>query len=458
VVRAWPRASGSADVRTASARALALEVLLAVEGGGFSDQRLGEALERGALEARDAGLLTRLVYGTIAWQRRLDWTLSALVRRPLERLDPPVRCALRLGLFQLLMLQRVPAHAAVDTSVELVKQRSGAAPAKVVNAVLRAAARQGERALPGSEEVGLADALAIRSSHPTWLVERWIAELGNARTEALLAADNDVAPSVVRVDRRRATRDQALEELAATGVVARKAPFAADGVRIDGPLRDVLHLPWLQPQSEASLLVVDLLAPRSGERIVDLCAAPGGKSGAIAERLDEATPPLVALDRSRRGVRAIDAMARREPRRRIRVARADGAAAPLAEGSFDAALLDAPCSGLGTLRSHPEIRWRRSPSDVAALAAAQRRLIGSAARLVRPGGRLVYATCTLLREENEDVVASFLAAERSWSQDASPRGDLGEAARFVDATGALHTGPDDGALDGFFAVVLRRAG
>jgi 16S rRNA (cytosine967-C5)-methyltransferase len=445
-------------VRTAGARELALEILLAVENGGFSDQRLGETLDRSALEARDAALLTRLVYGTIAWQRRLDWTLAALARRPLERLDPPVRCALRLGLFQLLMLQRVPAHAAVDTSVELVKQQIGAAPARVVNAVLRAAARQGERALPRRDEVGLAEALAIHCSHPTWLVERWLAELGAARTEALLTANNDVGPSVVRVDRRQTTREQALAQLAAAGVVAGEAAFAADGVRIDGPLREVLRLPWLQPQGEASLLVADLLAPRSGERIVDLCAAPGGKAGAIAERLDAATPPLLALDRSLRGVRAIQAMARREPRRRICVARADGGSPPLAEESFDAVLLDAPCSGLGTLRSHPEIRWRRSPADIAALAAAQRHLLGAAARLVRPGGRLAYATCTLLREENEEVVASFLAAHGDWSQDASSRPDLGAAARFVDATGALHTSPDDGALDGFFAVVLRRTG
>ncbi len=440
------------------ARSRAAAVLERVERGAFCDALVGQTLARGEMEPREAALFVRLVYGTIAWQGRLDWTLAGLSRRPLDRLDPPVRAALRLGLFQLTRLDRIPAHAAVDASVELAKAAAGAGGAAFANAVLRAAARGGERPPPPESE-GLARSLAIRWSHPEWLVERWLAERGRERTERLLEANCGEAPTVLRVDRRRRTRDEVIAELAAAGVEARPTARARAGIVLAGAARGGLGLAHACPQGEASQLVADLVGARPGQRIADLCAAPGGKAAAMAEAMEVAGAGgiVVAADRSRAGMRRVAALARAATDgRRIAAIVADVLAPPFADASFDAVLLDAPCSGLGTLRAHPEIRWRRTADDVARIAGLQRKMIRRAARLVRPGGRLVYATCTLLREENEEVVESLLATDPGFVRE-DAREWLPEAAHdLVGPDGALRTSPEEGGLDGFHATRLRR--
>ncbi len=445
-------------MHAADPRRLAHEVLVRVEGGAFCDLLIGETLGRGRIEPRDAALFTRLVYGTVAWQGRLDWTLALLSRRPLERLDPAVRVALRLGLLQLTQLDRIPDHAAVDTSVELAKRAAGPAAGRFVNAVLRTALRQGgERPLP-REEDGLARALAVRWSHPEWLVQRWLVELGRERTVALLEADGQPAPTVLRVDLRARSRDAALAELATRGIAARACAHAPAAIELEAPLATIAEIPWLAPQGEASQLVAELVDARPGERILDLCAAPGGKSAALAERWGSGIAGLlIAADRSRPGIRRVRERARGEPPLRIATLLADAQRPPFAAATFDAVLLDAPCSGLGTLRSHPEIRWRRSEEEIAPLGDRQRRMLHAAARLVRPGGRLIYATCTLLAAENEEVVAELLRGTARWRlRDA--RAVLGEgAATLVGPDGALRTSPERGGLDGFFAVRLERA-
>jgi 16S rRNA (cytosine967-C5)-methyltransferase len=439
----------------ADPRRLAFEVLERVAAGAFCDVLVGDTLARRRLEPRDAALFTRLVYGTVTWQGRLDWTIAGLARRPVEQLDGAVRTALRLGLFQLLHLDRVPAHAAVDTSVELAKRAAGAGAARFVNAVLRAAAREGERALPSPREDAV-HALAVRWSHPSWLVARWLEELGPERTASLCAANDEPAPTALRVDLRRRSRDEAIAELGRAGAVARPGRFAATAVVLAAGAPAALELPWAMPQGEASQLVAALVGAAAGERIADVCAAPGGKAAAMAESLAPGDGLVVASDCSRAGMRRVRALAAGEPPRAIAPLRADATAPPFAAGTFDAVLLDAPCSGLGTLRSHPEIRWRRTPEQVSALAARQRRMLAAAARLVRPGGRLVYSTCTLLREENEEVVGPFLAAHPAWSRTDAREVLPPAAAELVDAEGALRTAPDRGALDGFFAVRLTR--
>lgn len=439
------------DVRS-DPRSLALDVLLRVERGAFCDVLVGETLARQGLDAREAGLFTRLVYGTETWRGRIDWTLAALVRRPLEALDAPVRTTLRLGLFQLLLLDRVPPHAAIDTSVELVKQRSGVAASKLVNAVLRTFQRRGERTFPDPAREPDAH-LAVRYSHPEWLVRLWRREVGDDRLAALLAADDEPAPTVVRVDPTLLSREQALAELARRGVTARAATWARCGVIVEGPIAAVAEVSGLTLQGEASQLVADLVAAGPGERVLDLCAAPGGKAGALAERIG--TGRVFAADRSRAGVRRIAALGARWPGR-IAPFVCDATAPPLAAPGFDAVLVDAPCSGLGTLRAHPEIRWRRSPEDLQQLAGRQARILAAAAGLVHRGGRLVYATCTIAAAENEAVVDGFLAEHPGFrAVDARPYLP-GATAPLVDARGALRTAPDRGGLDGFYAIRLER--
>jgi 16S rRNA (cytosine967-C5)-methyltransferase len=435
-------------------------VLVAVEHGAFADAELGRRAPAAALASRDRALATRLVYGTLAWQGYLDYLLAAL-GRPAAALDVPIRCLVRLALFQVTRLARVPDFAAVDTAVELAKRHRRGAARGLVNALLRRFLREHETiALPPRDD--LAGHLSVAHSHPPWLVARWLDEFGAAETEALLAANNEPAPTVLRVNRLRGTRDEALGRLAAAGVPARAAPRAPDAVVLEGGA-DPAALPGhadglITPQGEASQLVVWLLGVAPGARVLDACAAPGGKATYIAERLRE-TGAVCAVDVNPRGVGAIRRTARRLGLTAIEAVCGDAAeVASRSPGAYDAVLLDAPCSGLGTLRQHPEIRWRRTPESVAAAAATQTRLLAAVAGAVRPGGILVYATCTLLRAENEEIVDGFLARRDDFTLvDAAPL--LPPSARdCVDARGRLRTAPHRGGLDGFFAARLLRRG
>jgi 16S rRNA (cytosine967-C5)-methyltransferase len=443
-----------------AARALALDVLLRVHGGPVhADATLAEALAASRLSTRDRALATRLVYGALAWQGRLDWHLAGSLTRGVETLDPAVLLVLRLGLYQILLLDRVPDHAAVATSVDLVKRRVPAA-AGLVNAVLRRAIRERERPLdlPDADDEPAAH-LAIALSHPRWLVERWLARFGRAATRALLAADNDPAPTVLRA--RPGERDALAARLAGAGVACEPGRFAPHAVHVDAV--DPHALPGFvaggfSVQGEASQLIPLLLDPRPGMRVLDACAAPGGKTAALAELMDD-RGTVVAVDHRRRGARAI---ARNAARLRLRsiaplVLDARTAATALAPGSFVRVLVDAPCTGFGTLRAHPEIRWRRGPADVARLAAQQRAILEAVTPLVAPAGVLVYATCTLVDEENEDVVRAWLAAHPELVRERADE-HLPESARpLVDASGALVTLPHRDGLDGFYAVRVRRS-
>ncbi len=465
-------------------RAQAVRILKAVEEqSAFADAALGRTLAERTFDPRDAALLTRLVYGVLAWQLRLDWSLSHFARRPLAAMDPAVVIVLRLGLFQLLFLDRIPPHAAVNTSVDLGRKLGGGGAAKFVNAILRRVLREGEFALPDAAS-DLAAHLAIRWSHPQWLVERWLDEFGATRTATLLEANQQAAPTCARVDLGRESREAALERLAAAGIEAHAGRFAAGAIVLDSPLGAVLPRPRPTPgqgsatdplrpgrrgpgsplglalQGEASQLVAAALGVCPGERIADLCAAPGGKSGALAECLD-GRGVLIAADLSRAGVRSLATRLGKtptesEPTPTLHLLCQDGTLPALRPGSFDALLLDAPCTGLGTLRQHPEIRWRRTPDDLDAAAALQLKLLHAAASLLRPGGRLVYSTCSLGKTENEDVVDAFLREDPRFIRDGlAPF--LPESARLlVDAQGALQTAPDSEGLDGFFAARLVR--
>lgn len=432
-------------------------MLIAVEGGAFADAALGTGLRGAQLAPRDRALATQLVYGTLAWQGLLDHVLARLGRAP-RRLDADVRALLRLALFQLVKLDRVPAFAAVDTAVELAKTIRGGAPSGLVNAVLRRFLRE-EKALGLPPEAEPAAHLAVATSHPRWLVERWLAELGDEEARALLASDNEPAPTTLRVLPARASRATVIAALAEVQVAARPTRYAAGGLILD-TAADPTALPgwrdgWFTVQGEASQLVAAMLGVQPGQRVLDVCAAPGGKALAAAA---SAGPGglVLALDPHHGGLARLGAEARRLGLR-VAGARADATRLPLPAGArFDAVLVDAPCSGLGTLRQHPEIRWRRQPADIAALAVLQSRLLGAAAAHVRPGGALLYATCTISRAENDAVVDAFLAAHPDFQAD-DPRRLLPEAAAaLVDARGALRTFPHRDGLDGFFALRMTR--
>jgi len=453
------RATAALPGGTPDARALAWEILQRVEAGAYADALLGRSVARRQLDVRDQALATQLVYGTLAWQGYLDHIVAAFSRRPPAALDVALRTLLRLAVFQLTQLTRIPAFAAVDTAVHLSKRFRGGAGASLVNAVLRRAADGWQQVRFPAREDDLAGYLTTCLSHPRWLVARWLQRYGGDETEALLRANNQAAPTVLRVNCRRATPASVLTRLRDAGYAVAAAAWSPVGIVVAGG-GNPEQLPGFADgefsvQGEASQLVGCMLNPRPGDRILDACAAPGGKTTHLAELVDD-DGAIVALDANVRGLDRLRRMLRRLGLTCVRAETADARTWSAPGASFDAVLVDAPCSGLGTLREHPEVKWRRTAADSAELACLQRAILSHLAGFVRPGGRLVYATCTLMEEENEAQVRTFLEAHADFMVD-DPRPHLPEAAhRMVADDGALRTLPHRHGLDGFFAVRLKR--
>jgi 16S rRNA (cytosine967-C5)-methyltransferase len=424
------------------ARRLALAVLERVDAGARSDAELGRELGRFELAEPDRALATRIVYGVLAWRLRLDHTIAALARRRIENLDAPLPNILRIGLYQLCFLDRVPPYAAVNSAVDMVPARLRHA-AGFANAVLRQASRRGLTAPSMRDE---SERTAIELSHPEWLVKLWTAELGAIEALALMRADNEALRTTLRA---LGDRDEALRCVRARGVEAEPAIFAPQAIRASA----AVTLPGtVVPQGEASQLVVLLVGAKPGERILDACAAPGGKTAYLAQAVGT-SGSVTAVDASRGAGRRIDALLELcNVRARIVEDRIENLspAAP-----YDAVLVDAPCSGLGTLREHPEIRWRRAPADLDDFARRQSVILRAAAAHVRPGGRLVYATCTLTRAENDDIVDAFLAERGDFL--ASAHEHVHPALRgLIDERCRLRTFPHRHDMAGFFAARLVR--
>jgi 16S rRNA (cytosine967-C5)-methyltransferase len=391
-------------VGTASpARVVAHAVLGRVfDEGAFADRAFRAEADRTGLDARERAFAQQLTYGAVQRRGTLDHLIAQLSSRPPGQLDAQVRDALRLGLLQLLYLDGVADHAAVSESVELAG-RGGS----LVNAVLRRAQRERRALLDGMSDETPA-AAAVMHSHPEWLVRMWWDELGPEETRALLARDNEPPESAVRVN---TLRSSGLD----LPVPTRPAPELPEGLVLEGPL-DVHGTPEfergeLMPQSRGSMLVARVLDPQPGERVLDLCAAPGAKTTHIAA-LMEGRGEVVAVERHAGRAKALEANARRLGASNVRVVNAD-AIDPVG-GAFDRVLLDPPCSDLGTLQSRPDVRWRKDPALVERVATEQAELLEAAAAQVRPGGVLVYSTCTISARENEQQMQTFLETHREF--------------------------------------------
>jgi len=435
---------------------LAWQILQRVEDGGYADALLGAAFASSSLVARDQALAARLVYGTLAWQGYLDHLLGAFSKKPIAQLDMPIRCLLRLALLQICKLDRVPDFAAVDTAVNLSKSYRGGSASGFVNAILRRATREHEHVELPTDRVAH---LAAQLSHPAWLVELWLATYGDVDTEALLAANNEAAPTTLRINALRARSDEVEQELQAQGIEVEPCRYSPVGwvlssaARLDG-LRGFAEGRFT-PQGEASQLVSLLAAPQPSTRVLDACAAPGGKTTHLAEIMKN-QGAIVALDIHSGGVAAIQGSAQRLGLSIVQAETADASSWVAPSGSFDTVLVDAPCSGLGTLRQHPEIRWRRSAADIDELRRKQGRILEHVATLVRRGGALVYSTCTLTTIENEQQVRELLKGREDFTiEDARPYLPA-QAAELCGDDGMLRTLPHRHGLDGFFAVRLRR--
>jgi 16S rRNA (cytosine967-C5)-methyltransferase len=438
------------------ARELALQIYVATESrGAYSDRLLEGRLRDSQLSPEDARLVTALVQGTLRHRGTLDHHLSFFARENWVPLPAWIKGVLRLGAFQLLFLDRIPARAAVDESVNLAKKYGHPGTAGLANAILRKLAR-GERAPLPDPALHPADHLAVRYSHPRWIVDRWIARLGIEETERLLAADNEEPAVSVRPTLARASVGEIRERLRAEG-------FSPEPAKNGGPVwvmgggfvpsrspafRD--GLVSLQDEAEAS--VVSILDPRPGERVLDLCAAPGGKGAQIAEAVGP-EGRLIALERHGSRAKALRAnLLERLGLWNVLVVCGDGPSPPFRE-EFDRVLVDAPCSGLGVLRRRADARWRKEESSVLSMAALQPKLLEGAAARVKRGGVLVYSVCSLEPEETVEVVESFLEGH--------PEFEIEAADRYLPA--AFRTGspfwtatPQRNGTDGVFAARLRK--
>jgi 16S rRNA (cytosine967-C5)-methyltransferase len=437
----------------ANPREAALKILHAADTrSAFSDRMLDGAHARGA-DARDQALMHELVKGTLRWRGRIDWILDRLLHIGLSQVQPWIKNILRMGAYQILFLDRVPAHAAVDESVKLAHQYGHPGTAGLVNSVLRRLVEEKDRVeLPQGDD---AESLAAWGSHPLWIVERWLDRLGVEATRALLLADNRPAPVGLRVNRLRGEREALIARLAAEGLTATPSRFSPDLVWIEGHQAPAALSAFKDGsctvQDESEALVARLVAPQPHERLLDLCAAPGGKCTHLAELMGD-EGEVWALERMENRVASLQTTVERLGTHAVHVVQGDGRSYTFPM-PFDRVLVDAPCSGLGVLARRADARWRKGPEVLREMPPIQLDLLVAGGRRARPGGVLVYSVCSFEPEESTDVVERFLRQQPSFVLE-SASGVLPD--EVVDEQGFMRVLPHVHGCDGAFAARFRK--
>jgi 16S rRNA (cytosine967-C5)-methyltransferase len=444
------------------ARRAAFEILRRVSvENAYASLLLATLDER--LSGDDRGLCHELVLGVLRRQLWLDRVIEHFGNRRLDKIDLPVKLALRIGLYQLRFLSRVPPSAAVNESVNLVRAAGVRSAAGFANAVLRGATREPDY----DPTIGVSDPierLAIETSHPPWLLERWTAALGLKEAGSLARANNDPAPLAFRLT-SKTIRDangamHVIDQLTAAGFEVQPSKIAPNSWRVSGQrpalLRKFIDAGLIYLQDEASQLVAHFLEAQTADRVLDVCAAPGSKTTLIGALAPHAT--IVGVDFYEHRLRTLRELAAVQGNDSIQTAVADAAGVlPFAKASFDRVLVDAPCSGTGTLRRNPEIRWRLNKSDIKELAIKQNQILKHAAEMVRPGGRLVYSTCSLESEENEAVVQALLNDHATFEPLSLPNLSISnEPADLANRAVAIRTWPHRNDVDGFFMIAFQR--
>lgn len=433
------------------ARAAALRALVEYERrDAYLNLLLPSVLAEAGLQRRDRALVTEIVQGTVRMILALDWALARFSSRPLDSLEPGVRWLLRMSAYQLLYMS-VPAYAVCDIAAEVARSELGERTVRFVHGVLRALARGLDSVEWPDRVTEPARYLEIRHSHPAWVVEMWIEELGFEKAEALCEADNLQPPLSLRCNLLRTGREDLERALAAGGAEAVDGPLAPEAVLVrgSGAIRELPEYGrgMFAVQDQGSMVVGHRVGPRAGSRALDLCAAPGGKANHMAELMGN-EGEVLAVDVNPSRLELVRGEAARLGNRAVRTVAMDARRARDGiEGHFDRVLVDAPCTGLGTLARRPDTRWRRRPSEVAELAALQSEILREAGRMVARGGRLVYSTCTISRRENQDVVEGFLERAPGFSL-AGPGSGPGWSG------GYTRLFPDTEGCDGMFIAVM----
>jgi 16S rRNA (cytosine967-C5)-methyltransferase len=389
----------------------------------------------------------------LRWQLQLDKIIEYYADRKVNSLDLGVLLALRLGLYQLRFLTRIPDSAAVNESVNLVGHARLRSAQGLVNAVLRRATRERDY----DPAAGISDPIeeiAIQTSHPAWLIRRWASSFGVEETRLFAQANNQTPPTALRIVHSRANESDLLTKLRSAGAIVEPSPIAPGAWRVSdaqASLRHLVSIGEVYLQDEASQLVALAVEPRAGQQVLDLCAAPGGKTTQIADLVRDRAL-IVAADLSPRRLRTVAKTSIAHQLTSIKCLVLDATRPlPFPTGVFDRVLVDAPCSGTGTLRHNPEIRWRISEEDIQSLSARQKQLLLNAASMVKPGGRLIYSTCSVELDENEEVVSSFLGRDDCFRQIGVP-----VDSSLLMQSGSARTWPQRHGSDGFFIAAFER--
>ena len=454
-----------------NARKVALECLLTLSHSNASIASVVDsAYERYAINGRERRFINGLVYGVIRWQGQLDWVLDQFIN-PRFQLDARHRNILRLGAFQLLHLDGIPAHAAIFETVQLatsdLRRNKRRKTGGFINAVLRSVQRDGTALTYPPLDTNPAEHIAFSLSYPTWLVQRWIETHGVSWTLAFCRASNQIAPLTLRVNTLLTKREEICQSLAANGIAATASKIAPDGIAFEDraitafdtgeqTLKDILNREDIYVQDGSAMLVAYLLSPKNAEFIVDLCAAPGGKTTHLAHLMDNAGK-IIAVDMSAEKIALLEKNCRRVGARNVETRVMDVRKVDLGFiKTADAVLIDAPCSGFGTLRRHPDIRWNKTLKQVHALSEVQYNLLKNAAQHIKPGGVLVYSTCSIEPVENEEVVQRFLADFPMYAVENAKDFLPDVPPSIITPQGFIQTFPHEHGVDGAFAARLRR--
>ena len=433
------------------ARTVAFEILRRVEEGAYASILLASREQK--LSPADRGLCHELVMGVLRQQLWLDRTLQHFANRPAHELDAAVRIILRLGLYQLRFLSRIPASAAVNEAVNLVNRARVSSARGLVNAVLRRAAREPEFD-PTAAIDDPVEKLSVATSHPQWLLQRWITSFGIEQTKALAVTNNEPAPIAFRVVRHKGGAGDVIEELRNGGAVVEASSVCRDGWRVSGGIQLLAGLAAegrIYLQDEGSQLVTEVMAVEPGQNVLDLCAAPGSKATHIGDAI-AASGTVIAADIHEHRIRTAAGSARLQGLNNTHCLVLDAARPLPFKTAFDRVLVDAPCSGTGTLRRNPEIRWRISTADIGDLRQRQIQLLLNAATAVKPNGRLVYSTCSIETEENEEVRQAFLENRNDFKP-----AELSIEPSLITGEGMARTWPQNHGTDGFFISAFERA-
>ncbi len=451
-------------MRKITPRAICLNILNQLEEADrHPDHILSDSFKRYRhLTSLDRAFLTELTYGTLRWRGKLDWIIRKFSTLPFDQIEPGILNILRLGLYQILFLSRTPVSAAVNESVELSKGFRRRGGAGFVNAVLRSILRKKESiSFPELEKDPVSHIAAVHS-HPVWLIQRWMDEFGTEETLRICAINDRIPPLVLRTNTLKINREALILRLKEKGLEPSATFYAEEGIILKDP-PPTSELPFLREglcviQDEASQLVTHILAPNPGDRILDACAAPGGKTTHMAQRMMD-QGMIYALDLSMEKLRGIGEGCQRLGIETVKTLRADAARPlPIPKGQeFDRVLADVPCSGFGTLRRNPDIKWRKGEDDIHRLPELQSSILRNVSRYVKNGGTLVYSTCTVFHEENEDVVGKFLGEHPEFQLD--PISDIlpERCHRFI-RSGYFRTFPPVDEMDGFFVARMKKNG